>query len=96
MLTCLVKSSRRLQINNLLKLFRIRVLGKFRKEFRRAFNCCSSSNTSSLGELNSMYYKNIGRDSGLGSTTPSRTSRSSKRHHVEIRHNDTMVDELRN
>ncbi|KAK9686232.1 7 transmembrane receptor (rhodopsin family) [Popillia japonica] len=41
--------------------------GKFRKEFRRAFDCCTSSEDHHGYEMNSMCCKNATRDTGLGS-----------------------------
>lgn len=43
------------------------ILGKFRKEFRRAFDCCSSAENHHGYEMNSVCCKNTTRDTGLGS-----------------------------
>lgn len=67
--------------------------GKFRKEFRRAIDCCSSSGNRQPGyELNSMHFQNAVRDSGNGVRTLSSCSR---RNGTDIKRSDTLLSDLK-
>lgn len=63
--------------------------GKFRKEFRRAFDhCCQPSANNQRGyQLSNLYPKNTEKDSGIGSRSH---SRSSKRTLTEVRRLGTI------